>query len=161
MLNAGRSTVEAVTPSAYANQEPWLARFGLDLLSQVGDMSIHSAVGDECLPAPHFIQQLIAFERLTPMADKSSQKLKFNRGHLDGFPGSAQLASSEVHLNVAKQVNLMHLSGSAAQCGLDTRAQFARAEGLGDIIVGSQFQTQYLVRLLCFCGEQDDRHEIG
>src|ERR1041385_5354244 len=114
MLYAGRSTVEAVTHSPYANQEPWLVRLGLDFLSQVGNMGIHSTVGNECLPAPHFVQQSIASEYLAPMADKSSQKPKFNRGHLDGFSGSAQLASSEIHLRVAESVNLRHFPCSSA-----------------------------------------------
>jgi len=88
MLNAGRSAVEAVTHSTYANQEAWLACLGLDLLPQVGDMGIHCAVGNEGLPAPHFVQQSIAVERMAAMADESSQQLEFNRGNLDGFSGS-------------------------------------------------------------------------
>src|SRR5713226_5079580 len=91
------------------------------------------------------------------MADEASQEPKFNGGHLNSLPGLAQLAPSEVHLHVAEPVNLRHFSCSAAQRCLDARAQLAWAERLGDIVVGSQLQAQYLVRLLRFCREQDDR----
>src|SRR5438067_8170117 len=94
---------------------------------------------------------------MTAMPDESSQKFKFNRGHLYGFPGSAELASSEVHFRVAKSVNLRHFSRSAAQRCLNPCAQFAWAEGLGDIVVGSQFQPQYFVRLLRLSCQQNDR----
>src|SRR5438309_691450 len=94
---------------------------------------------------------------MAAMADKSSQKLKFNWGDLDGFPGSAQLAPSEVHLYVAETVNLRHFSRSAAQRCFDACAQLARAERLGHIVVGSQIQAEYLVRLLRFCCEQNHR----
>ena len=51
--DARGSAVEAVTHSAHTDQEPWLTRLWLDLLAQVCDMGIHSAVGNEgpCLTA--------------------------------------------------------------------------------------------------------------
>src|SRR5215471_416725 len=142
------SAVEAVAHAAYADQEPWLARLGLDLLAQVGDVGIHNAVSNEGFPAPNFVEQFVAAERAAAVSDESSQELKFNRGYLDGLPSLAQFAPSEVHLHFTEPVNFWGLSRSAAQDCLDPRAQLSRAERLGDIVVGSQLQAQVFFRLL-------------
>src|SRR5216684_2773410 len=145
------SAIKTVAHPPHINQETRFAGHGLDLFSQIGDMGVDSAVRDEGLPAPNLVQQLVSAQCLAAMANEGSQELKFNRSHLDSPPTSAELASSEIHFRVAESINLRHFPCSPAQCGLNTRAQLTRAEWLGDIVVGSQFQAQYLVRLLRFC----------
>ena len=57
---------------------------------------------------------------------------------------------------------LMGLGGSgpleAAQHGLDAGNQFARAEGLGDVVVGAEFEAEDAVGFAALGGEKDDRH---
>jgi hypothetical protein len=45
----------------------------------------------------------------------------------------------------------------AAQQRFDARQQFERLEGLGEVIVGAQFQSYDFVRQLTTCGEHQDR----
>jgi hypothetical protein len=52
-----RSAVEAVTHPAHADHKPRLARLGLDLLAQIGDMGVYNAVGNEGFPAPNSVLQ--------------------------------------------------------------------------------------------------------
>ncbi len=48
----------------------------------------------------------------------------------------------------------------AAQQGFDAGHQFARAEGLGDVIVRAHFQADHAVGLFSACGEHQDRQAI-
>ena len=66
------SAIEAVTHSADIDQEPWLARLGLDLLSQIGDVGIHNAVGNEGLSPPNLVQQLFSAQCLAASEPFSS-----------------------------------------------------------------------------------------
>ena len=51
--------------------------------------------------------------------------------------------------------------GRPAQDDLGARGEFARAEGLHDIIVGAHLEADDPVGLLGLCGEQDDRDFAG
>ena len=46
----------------------------------------------------------------------------------------------------------------AAQDGAHAGRQLARAEGLGDVVIGAELQPHHLVGLLVAGGEHDDRH---
>ena len=48
--------------------------------------------------------------------------------------------------------------GRAAQDRLDAPEQFARVEGLGDVVIGPEFQPDDAVHVLAARGEHDDRH---
>ena len=52
---------------------------------------------------------------------------------------------------------LAHLGAAAAQDGADAREQLARAEGLGEIVVGAELEAHHAVGLLDAAGEHDDR----
>ena len=45
----------------------------------------------------------------------------------------------------------------AAQNGFDSGHEFARAEGLGDIVVGAEFEAENAIGLAAFCGQENDR----
>ena len=50
---------------------------------------------------------------------------------------------------------------AAAQHGLDAGDQFARVEGLADIVVGAHFQPDDAVDRLVSRGEHDDRQRLA
>ena len=52
---------------------------------------------------------------------------------------------------------LAHLRVAAAEHGADARKQFARAERLGEVIVGAELEAHHPVGLVAPSGEHDDR----
>ena len=56
---------------------------------------------------------------------------------------------------------LLRLAGSAPQDALHAQHEFARAEGLGHVVVRAEFKTDDAVHFLGLCGEHEDRDALG
>src|ERR1035438_185785 len=70
----------------------------------------------------------------------------------------AQFAARKIHLHLAKAAALrLRFPARAPQQRLDARAQFARAEGLGDVIVRAQFQPHHFFGFVRFGRQHQDR----
>ena len=84
---------------------------------------------------------------------------KFGRPELHRFAGRGARDARDIHLDVGiAQLIARQSRPDPAQHGADPRQQLARAEGLGDIIVGAGFQATDAVGLFAARGQHDDRH---
>ena len=75
------------------------------------------------------------------MLHEVAQQAKFGRPHRDDLAVPHHLVRNRIELDIGIAQHLAGERGAqAAQHRLDARDQFARAERLGDIIVGAGFQ---------------------
>jgi hypothetical protein len=77
------------------------------------------------------------------------------RGKAPGV--QVQLPAVEAVGTDAFRAPLVDLDAAAAEHRADAGEQFARAEGLGEVVVGTEFETHHSVGLLAPPGEHDDR----
>ena len=68
---------EAITEPVNRNNVLWIRRILFDLLTQPGDVVVDRARNRGAAVTPNFVEQLIACDNLTSMADEVAQDLKF------------------------------------------------------------------------------------
>jgi hypothetical protein len=59
---------------------------------------------------------------------------------------------------VPQHLIALRLARSSSQHSGDARHQLARAEGLGDVVVGAELEAEHAVELFVAAGQKDDRH---
>ena len=115
---------------------------------------------DERVRAPRLGDQLLAGEDAAARADEGLQQPELQRRQRPSTSAPRRISrATEVHLGVADP------HGSAASRCLaaprrsarDPRAQLARAERLGDVVVGAQLEAEHLLGLLRPRREHQDR----
>ncbi len=112
--------------------------------------------------APHPLEQLLAAEHLTGIADQEREQLE--RLWLDGqrLAVAQDLVASQIHSNPS-EIDRAHgcprlrLLFGPPQQGADAGLELAQAEGLGDVIVGAELEAEHLVQLAVPRGEHQDR----
>ncbi len=116
--------------------------------AQAADVGVDGALVEVDVAAPHLVEQLGAGVHALRMVHEEIQQPKFDpaQRHLAGAGGDALGAGVE------PQAGHLHGIGgrmrrAPAQQGVHARDQFARAERLGDVIVGAGFERQDLVVL--------------
>ena len=102
------------------------------------------------------------------MTGKGFQHGKFAGRKRHGFAVFAQFATAEVEFKLAEyHYFLVQRRGArfigartAAKHGVDAGEQFARIEGLGDVIVGTEFQTDDAIDVFATGGEHQHRRHV-
>jgi len=89
--------------------------------------------------APHQVEQLLAAEHQPLIFDQGQQQVEFFGAQVYQPPGHAHLAPRRVNRQGAGAQGRFSFAGAArlgpAQNRLDARDQFARVEGLGQVVV--------------------------
>src|SRR5262249_46253181 len=130
---------------------------GFELLTQLDDVSVHSAGIRERLIAPDGIKNHIASERTVRVRKKIRQQVVFGGRELQWIVGARDHAALEVDHDIAKLRDFPRVGRSSPKDGADTSQQFARAERLYNIVVRADFEQQDFVDLLADCAQYDDR----
>jgi len=103
---------------------------------------------------------MVAAEDAAGMASEVVEQAKLGGGGGDQLAVDAKLHGAGVDLDILELQNGRRAwPFEAAQNGLDAGDQFARGEGLGDVVVGTQFEAVDAVVLRRACGEEDDRND--
>ena len=119
------------------------------LLAQMRHMHIHRAGLAVKIEAPGFLQNLFAAEDKSAVFGQGQEQVKFLRAQVEalqkggGLPVERDQWSDRQHERIWLQCQI--LSFAASQNRFDTRDQFARIEGLGQVIVCTQFEAQDLI----------------
>ena len=132
------------------------------------DLHVDGAIQGVGFLALRHLHQLIPAEHPVRMVEKDPQQAVFGtadgRHHAAGrdqvaLPGIEHpLAEADLALLLGAQVRRQ--AAGAAQDDLDACQQFARAERLGQVVVGAHLQSDDAVGLLAARGEHDDR-DVG
>src|SRR5688572_30462858 len=114
------------------------------------------------LVAPDLYQQLVVCDHPARVLYEVIEQPIFRWAQLDEFPLQPDFAAVEVDLEAVVHLDdIVHRAARAlraADDGFDTADQLARAEGLGDVIVGAKLQATHPVILLALCSEHDHGH---
>ena len=89
------------------------------------------------------------------------QQAIFGRPKIQVAAATLDPMASQVHFDIAIDQSLVIAWLGTAQDGAHTGHQFARAERLGNVIVGSGIQTTHPVAIFAAGGQHDDRHVAG
>src|SRR5262245_10019284 len=76
MISSG-SAIESIAKPAHAHQIRGRGWILFDLPPQADDVVVDDPVGEKRAGAPRFVEQLIAAEHATPVADEGRQQLEF------------------------------------------------------------------------------------
>src|SRR5215469_4119378 len=160
-----RLGVEAVADAADGEDQLRIGVVALDMLPQAANMNVDGAWLDERVAAPDHIEQLFARIHAHRMLDEELKQLEFAKRKVLALALDEHLVGAEVHpksalLEHSARLGLGQRVG-AAQESLDACNQFARAEGLHDVIVGAHFESQHFVDFGALGGHDQDRQVRG
>src|SRR5688500_9945351 len=101
-----RLAYELVAEAVHGENVLRMARVGLDLLAQPGDVDVDRARRGHGVVTPDFVQQLVAGERGAAVLEEIAQELELARGELQRRPFFRRLGLPEVDADVAESVAL-------------------------------------------------------
>ena len=105
------------------------------------------------------VHDLVAREHTPGAARQDGEQFELVAGQVAHLSGQAGLARTQVHFEPAKAQHLIfcRVGRGAAQQGLDAGQQFTRFKGLGQVVVGTEFQADDAVHRLAARGEHEQR----
>ena len=147
---------------------PGLARVVAQPPPQAADLHVDAAVQRVGLLALGHLDQLVAVEHAVRMGEEDPQQPVLGAAdRRDHARGRHQVPVGRVEHPVAKADLALVLGAQvgrqaarAAQDDLDARQQFARAERLGQVVVGAHLQADDAIGFLAARGQHDDR-DVG
>src|SRR6266849_456659 len=88
------------------------------------------------------------------------QQLKFLARKLHWLTTTQDLVATEVHLDIGEGIAVLLFRERlrSPQNGLHASEQFSDREGLGDVVIGAEFETHNLIHFLAARREHDDRN---
>jgi hypothetical protein len=117
-----------------------------NLATNLLDVTVDGAIGDDALVAIHRVHELIARVDPTRMIDQHLEELELHRGEVQISPTDrgAMTVGIQPHAGLGRPSTSFH----AAQDRLDPRDDLARAEGLANVIVGAELQPEQPIDLV-------------
>jgi len=129
---------------------------------------VDAAVRTVAEPGARQLDQPFARDHALGVIAQGDQQVELGAGHLDRGPGRRQqFAARQVDRPTLEAefaflaVGRTALDRMAAQHRADPGDQLARAERLGEIIVGAEFEPDDAVGLAALGRDEDDRHVAG
>jgi hypothetical protein len=137
-----------------------------EFFSELNDDLVESAGGAEVIVTPYVVEQSVTGENFAGVSGEELKELKFFCGEfLDGF-AAAQLKSFRVDGDVADVENFLSVLFGGGSCagttkeGVNSGEQFADAEGLGDVVVSAEIQSDDFVDFLTFRSQHQNGGRI-
>src|SRR5712692_1426380 len=157
-----RTSFEQIPGAADGLQVDGILGIAFDFFAQAADIDVHAARSDETIGAPDGIEKLVARENAVRPRSQEVEQPEFKRAERNGLPGKTDAIGRRIdgqlaNLNGAGRVGRRL---RAAEQRFDARQQFARAEGLGDVIVGAHLQAHDAVGFFAARGEHEDGETI-
>ena len=110
--------------------------------------------------APDFVEQLVAGEHPVRVAGKVIDKLQLFGRSVDALAVDPELVVCQVYLELVV-FDLLYIrrrgARTASENCLDARHNFLCVEGLDDIVVRAELETEDFIKSLALCGEHDYR----
>src|SRR6267378_4307960 len=144
-----------------------LRRVQFDLAPQPQNLHVDGAIVDLGAIPPREIEQLLAREHPLRRCAKRLQQVELAVAELDAATlGRSEPAAAEVELPAGEAVGAPLVAARqqqlarglmAAQHCADAGEELARAEGLGDVVVGAELESHHPVGFVLLAGDDDDR----
>src|SRR5271157_269875 len=151
--------LETVTGAADRFEVARVLGVRLDFFPDTADVDINGTGSHIRSVAPDGVEQMVAREDTSAMAGKVIEQAELRGG------GGNQLAADHEGHRRGINLNLTDLQGTgregpleAAQHGLDAGHELARAEGLGDVVVGAELESENAVGFTALGGQKNDGH---
>ena len=113
------------------------------------------------LVAAKTVQDVVATPDLAGLVREQGQQLELGAGQVDALAVAQHLALVEVDRQSFEHAALRRRGcrhgALAPQDGLHARDQLARLEGLGQVVVGTEFESDHAVHHVAAGGQHDDR----
>ncbi len=126
-------------------------------------VDIHRAGLAVEIEAPGLLEQLLARQDAAARLRQGEEQVKFLGAEVEGTLAEADFAAGGVNHQVReadRRGARFHAPFAAPQNRFDARNQFARVEGLGQVIVRAEFEAEDLVNVLVAGGEHEDGRGI-
>src|SRR5438105_6209970 len=154
---SGPRRPDHIADAAHGLDQRWVAP--VHLPPQVGDVGLEDAGITAEVVVPDVVQDLAPAQDPAGIDEQVAEEPVFGWRHLDRTPGTADLMSLVVQLEVGDGQGAALVVGAvAAEDDADARHQLLQAEGLGDVVVAADGQTVDLVLGRVSSGEEDGRH---
>jgi hypothetical protein len=162
-LPSGKKFVaDAVDGLEMFGRVPVVAKF----FSQLNDDLVEGPRCAEVIVTPDVVEQAVTRKNFAGMSGKELKQLKLFCGKfLDRF-AAAQLESFRVDCGAADMEDIVPVlfgggscAGTAEEC-VDSCKEFADAEGLGDVVISAEVQSDDFVDLLTFSSQHQDGRRI-
>src|SRR5467141_3932873 len=135
---------------------------GFDFFTQAADINVHAARSYEAIRSPDRVEQLIPGKDAVWARSKVIEQPEFERAKRYGFPGMTHAIGRRINRQLADLNGSGRIGGrlGTAEQRLDAREQFARAEGLGHVIVGAHLEPDDAVGFLAASREHENGQTI-
>jgi len=137
-----------------------------EFFSQLNDDLVEGASRAEVIVTPDVVEQAVPGKNFARMSGEELKELKLFCGKfLDRFT-TAQLESFRINCGAADMENIVPVlfggggCGGAAEERVNSRKEFADAEGLGDVVVSAEIQSDDFVDFLTFSSKHQDGRRI-
>src|SRR5580658_7537760 len=152
------SSYEFVTYPVHRQKVTRLFGDGFEFLANANNMGIHGAGGRKILVAPDLVEKPVAAQCFSGVTEKVLEQLKLLPRELDALSPAHDLVAAQIDLDVAEDITVLLLRKCVcpSQNGLDASEEFANGERLGDIVIGTQLETNDLIDFLAACGKHND-----
>ena len=145
---------------AYAvNVDDFDGGIGLEVFSEFGDVDVHAACGEVGVVLPDFLEGGVAVDELVEVDGEDAEEVTFFGCETLDVVADGEGLMDEVESEVADFedvfVRAVFVEG-AAHGGVEASEEFFHGEGLGDVVVGADFETFEFVFFKVFGGEEDD-----
>src|SRR5882762_7944810 len=157
-----RTSFEQIPGAADGFQVDGILGIAFDFFKQAADVNVDAARSDEAVGAPDGIEKLVARENTVRPRSQVIEQPEFERAERNGLPGMTYAVRRRINgqladLNGAGRVRRRLRT---AEQRFDARQQFARAERLGYVIVGTHLQAHDAVGFIAKRGEHQDWQTI-
>src|SRR2546425_1251091 len=152
------SSYEFVAHSMHRQKKTGLLRNRFEFLANPHNVSVHGARRRKILITPDLVEQPVTAQRLPGMTQKMLQQLKLLTRKLHRLAATQDLVAAQVHVDIAEGIAVLLFRECLcpSQYGLHASEQFSDREGLGDVVIGSEFETHNLIHFLAARGKHDD-----
>src|SRR5215469_1920684 len=149
---------EFVADSVHGQKITRLVGNGFEFLANADNMRVDGAGGRKILVTPHFVEKAVAAQGLSGMTEKVLEELELLSGKLDALAGANNLITAEIDLHIAKGITVLIFRKCvrSPQNRLDASKELADREGLGDIVIGPELETDDLIHFLAASCKHDD-----
>src|SRR5271155_3701290 len=131
----------------------------LDFFADAADIDVDRARGHVGRVTPDGIEKMVAGKDPAEVAGEVIEQAKLGGGGGDGLSANGEDHGGGVDGDFADLKRAgRERTLKAAEHGFDAGDEFARAERLGDVVVGSDLETEDAVGFAAFGGEENHRH---
>src|SRR5215469_10278054 len=153
-----------VPEAGHRNDHRRLLGIAFQLLAQAADVNIHGSRERILVVAPDVLEQDLARKRRAAILYEVAQEAKLAGGKRHGRTVAKDGRTTKIYLDrpeLLESRRFRRRAGTTAEQSFDARQQLQHFEGLGEVIISADLQSQHLVHQLAARRQHDDGHSQG